>query len=393
MENDFKPDTDEGVHDLIRWASAESEPIEIVGHGSKRGIGKPTQTARTLDLSRLTGVTLFEPEELVLSAKAGTPLTELHHLLAEHNQEFQFEPADLGPLLGLEAGDGTLGGLVSTNFAGPRRLKSGSVRDHILGLTAVSGRGEVFKTGGRVVKNVTGYDLAKGLTGAWGTLAVITDITMKVLPKAETEQTLVLTGLSGEDATEAMALAMGSSAEVSAAAYLPDPLLDAPAAVLLRLEGVEPSVRSRLETLHTVLQAFGEREELDADQSKSIWQDVRDVRYFVGRDTPVWRVSCTPTSGTAFAEAVANKADVHWYADWQGGLIWLECRDGEAHDTLIRRVLAAHGGGHATLVRAKSEIRRQLPVFQPLEPALAALSERYRSNFDPRGILNPGRLS
>ena len=207
------PQTDAEVLDAVRWAAAEEVPLEVVGQGSKRVLGHPMQTAHTLDMSAMSGVTLFEPEELVLSARAGTPLSEIEALLDEHDQEMQFEPADLCSLLGELPGQGTLGGLVSTNICGPRRLKSGSVRDHILGISAVSGRGEAFKSGGRVVKNVTGYDLSKGVTGAYGTLAVLTDIIIKVLPKAETEQTLVLEGLSDAKAIDAMARAMGSSAE------------------------------------------------------------------------------------------------------------------------------------------------------------------------------------
>ncbi|NRB32910.1 MAG: FAD-binding protein, partial [Rhizobiaceae bacterium] len=220
-EADLHPKSDQDVLQAVQWAAAEQVPLEVIGQGSRRGLGVPTQTAHTLDMSGLSGVTLFEPEELVLSAKAGTPLSEIVELLDQHNQEMQFEPMDMGPLLGLAPDKGTLGGLVSTNFCGPRRLKAGSVRDHILGISAVSGRGETFKSGGRVVKNVTGYDLSKGVTGAYGTLAVLTDIIIKVLPKAETEQTLVLNGLSDEQASEVMAKAMGSSAEVSGAAHLP----------------------------------------------------------------------------------------------------------------------------------------------------------------------------
>ncbi len=218
---EFLPNSAEEVLETIQWAVSEESPLEILGHGSKRGIGQPLQSEHTLDLSRLAGITLYEPEELVLSAKAGTPVAEIEAALREHNQELAFEPMDYGPLLGGEAGRGTLGGLLAANLSGPRRLKAGAARDHVPGVHAVSGRGEGFKSGGRVVKNVTGYDLSKGLAGSWGTLAVATDITMKVLPAAETETTLCIAGLEDAVATEAMATAMGSSAEVSGAAHLP----------------------------------------------------------------------------------------------------------------------------------------------------------------------------
>ena len=222
MDAALSPASPEEVLAAVRWALAGCSPLEVVGHGSKRGIGRPVEAAATLDLSRLTGVTLYEPEELVLSARAGTPLAEVEALLAEHGQELAFEPMDFGPLSGGVAGRGTIGGVLAANVSGPRRLKAGAARDHVLGIAAVSGRGEAFKSGGRVVKNVTGYDLSKGLAGSWGTLAVVTDVTFKVLPKAETEATLVLPGLSDLQAAAAMALALGSSAEVSGAAHLPE---------------------------------------------------------------------------------------------------------------------------------------------------------------------------
>ena len=222
----FTPSTSAEVLSAVQWALSENAPLEILGAGTKRGIGRPVQAAHTLDLSHLTGVTLYEPEELVLTAKAGTPLAEIEKMLAERNQQFAFEPIDYGPLLGQAPGRATIGGVLAANLSGPRRLKAGAARDHILGIQAVSGRGEAFKSGGRVVKNVTGYDLSKLMAGSWGTLAVVTDLTFKVLPAAETETTLALRGLADEDAVEAMALAMGSSAEVSGAAHLPQGVAD-----------------------------------------------------------------------------------------------------------------------------------------------------------------------
>ena len=392
MSADLFPKRDSEVLAAVRWAAGEEIPLEIIGQGSKRALGRPTQTAHTLDLSGLTGVTLFEPEELVLSAKAGTPLAGLEKLLDEHNQEFQFEAADLGPLLGQPAGQGTLGGLVNTNICGPRRLKAGSVRDHILGVKGVSGRGEEFKSGGRVVKNVTGYDLSKGVTGSYGTLAVLTDIIMKVLPKAETEQTLVLQGLSDAQAAEAMAIAMGSNAEVSGAAHLPADIDGKKAQTLLRLEGFAPSVEYRIANLGKMLKQFGSRTKLDELTSRSQWRSIRDCLPFAGGDTPVWRISCTPSDGHKIVAALKAECSARAFYDWQGGLIWLECEDGNAHAVEIRQALAQNGGGHATLIRADAAMRLNVNVFQPQAAPLAALSKRYKENFDPKGVLNPGRM-
>ncbi|MFD0916161.1 FAD-binding protein [Pseudahrensia aquimaris] len=390
---DLHPKTADDVLAAVKWAAGEETPIEIIGQGTKRALGKPTQTAHTLDLSALTGVTLFEPEELVLSARAGTPLAEIDKLLDDANQEFQFEPVDLGPLLGQKPGQGTLGGLVNTNFAGPRRLKSGSARDHILGISAVSGRGEVFKSGGRVVKNVTGYDLSKGVTGAWGTLAVLTDITMKVLPRAETEKTLVLEGLDDAKAAAAMALAMGSNAEVSGAAHLPAGVDGDKAATCFRLEGFKPSVEYRIANLSKLLSDFGKHEQITEAGSRKRWAALRDCLPFADDQTStVWRISCTPTEGHRIVADLKSGIDCSAFYDWQGGLIWLNVIGGDAQAEAVRLAVSRNGGGHATLIRADAATRQSVDVFEPQPKALAALSKRYRENFDPHGILNPGRM-
>src|SRR5450759_2980748 len=222
MTDILKPRDAKEVEDAVRWALGDDKALEVAGPGTTRSLGRPSPNDLTLDLSGLSGVTLYDPDELVLSAKAGTPLAEIETLLDANNQQLAFEPMDYGPLLGGSAGQGTLGGAIATNLSGPRRIKAGAARDHFLGVTAVSGRAETFKSGGRVVKNVTGYDMCKLLAGSWGTLAAMTDITVKVLPKAETEATVIVEGLDDARACAAMAAAMGSSCDVSGAAHLPD---------------------------------------------------------------------------------------------------------------------------------------------------------------------------
>src|SRR3974377_1731331 len=221
MSEPLRPRDSKQVEDAISWALAQGKALELIGHSSKRAIGRAAQGTATLDLSGLTGVTLYEPEELVLSAKAGTPLIEIEALLADKGQELAFEPMDYGPLLGRASGQGTLGGVVAANLSGPRRIKAGAARDHFLGVTAVTGRGEIIKSGGRVVKNVTGYDLCKLLAGSWGTLAAMTEINVNALPKAETVATVIVGGLDDARAAQAMAAAMGSACGVSGAAHLP----------------------------------------------------------------------------------------------------------------------------------------------------------------------------
>lgn len=399
----FTPTTAAEVLDAVRWAAGEEQPLEIVGRGTKRGIGRPAQTEHAVDLSGLTGVTLYEPEELVLSARAGTPLAEIEALLAERGQEFAFEPMDYAPLFtGKTSSDGksgTVGGALAANLSGPRRLKAGAARDHILGVYAVSGRGEAFKAGGRVVKNVTGYDLSKAMAGSWGTLAVVTDLTFKVLPRAETETTVALRRLDDEKAAAAMAAALASSAEVSGAAHLPElvaarvagGMLGSDPATLLRVDGFGPSVAYRVAMLSDLF--GGHVETIDAERSRALWAGIRDVApYADGTDRPVWRISLAPSEGWKLVAALRMQAAVDAFYDWQGGLVWLRLEDDPEAD-LVRRLVRGLGGGHATLVRAAAPIRAAVPVFEPQPGALGALSARVKSEFDPKGILNPGRMA
>jgi glycolate oxidase FAD binding subunit len=397
----FTPSTPDEVLAAVRWAVAEEAPLEIVGHGSKRGIGKPLQAEHTLDLSKLAGVTLYEPEELVLSARAGTPMAEIQKLLADNGQEFAFEPIDYGPLLGGKPGRGTIGGALAANLAGPRRIKAGASRDHVLGIHAVSGRGEAYKSGGRVVKNVTGYDLSKGLAGSWGTLAVATDVTFKVLPAAETETTLAVRDLDDERMATALAVAMGSSCEVSGAAHLPEGVaekviagaLGGQPATLLRVEGFGPSVAYRVGKLKDLLKGASTIDEIAADQSRTLWGDIRDCMPFAdGTQKPVWRVSIAPSEGWKLALALRMEAPASAFFDWQGGLVWLRMEGDDPEADLIRRLVQKCGGGHATLIRAPLAWRNSVAVFEPQPAALAALSGRLKAEFDPKGILNPGRM-
>lgn len=398
----FRPQEESQVLDAVKWAVSERAPLEILGHGSKQSVGRPMQVAHSIDLSELSGVTLYEPEELVLTAKAGTPLADIETLLEENNQELQFEPMDYRALLGcLQAGRGTIGGVLATNLSGPRRLKSGAARDHVLGIRAVTGRGDLIKSGGRVVKNVTGYDLPRGLSGSWGTLAVFTEVTFKVLPRAETQATLTISGLNDAQAADLMAAAMGSSAEVSSAAHLPESVrsrfiagaLPEGASTVMRLEGFAPSVDYRIEKLTQMFAGAGASSRLDPEMSQTLWREIRDVAPFCdGGERPVWRVSVAPSAGHKLVAALRLQVGVDAYYDWQGGLVWLRM-EADAEAQMIRQTIAALGGGHATLVRADRPTRDSVGVFQPQVEPLAALIQRLKLQFDPEMILNPGRMS
>lgn len=416
MADMLKPADATQMLDAIRWAVSEEAPLELVGRGTKRALGRPFQATHTLDLSALSGIASYEPEELVLTAASGTPLAEIEAALDERRQQLAFEPADWGALLGGGAGGQSLGGVVACNLSGPRRVKAGAARDHFLGFSGVSGRGEAFKAGGRVVKNVTGYDLCKLLAGSHGTLAAMTEVTLKVLPAPERTSTLVLRGLDDEGGVAALCRALGSPHEVSGAAHLPaaSAALSGVAEVagsgragdavtLLRVEGFGPSVEYRCKRLADELGGLAPVSRLDLDASLALWREIRDAALLPGPASRlVWRVSVAPTDGPRLAAllAASGLAADRFY-DWGGGLVWLaldqpaldQPADGAdgAGGAVIRKAVAGLGG-HATLIRAPETLRASVDVFHPQPGPLAALSQRVKLGFDPKRILNPGRM-
>ena len=401
MVEQIRPNTTEELKDVIAWAAAEDAPLEISGAGSKRGLGRPVDAKTRVALEGLAGISLYEPAELVMSARAGTPLAEIEARLAENHQQLAFEPPDYGSLLGGEPGQGTIGGVFACNLAGPRRIKAGAARDHFLGVQAVTGRGDLIKSGGRVVKNVTGYDLCKLFAGSFGTLGAMTEVTFKVLPAAEHECTLLLRPWTREAGFAALRKAMSSTGDVGGAAFLPAAAAGrstitgvagaAADLAALRLEGPAPSVRERAAGMQALLAGDGDIEELAPAPSATLWREIRDVA-LLPPVPPLWRISVPPTAGAPLVEELERHLGVAWLADWAGGLLWLAVDD--ATDGGAAQIRAALGGssGHATLVRASAELRRAVPVFQPQEPALARLSARVKDSFDPKRILNRGRM-
>jgi glycolate oxidase FAD binding subunit len=403
-----RPETTEQVADVVRTAIVGGRPLELTGGGSKRAFGRPCECDMRLDLSALSGIVLYEPEELVLTAKPGTPLAEIESVLAERRQHLAFEPIDLGRLLD-DDGDGsgsnvrgTLGGAVACNLAGPRRIKAGAARDHVLGFQAVSGRGEPFKAGGRVVKNVTGFDLSKLIAGSFGTLAAMTELTVRALPAPEETRTVVVLGLDDAAGVRAMTTALSSPFDVAGAAHLPAEIAcgssvgtiasTGAAATLLRLEGTAPSVSFRAAELARLLRASAALMTLDMPESIAIWREVRDADYFkLHPDRQIWRLSVPPASGAEVVERIRDALVGHAFYDWGGGLIWLAlAHSPDASEPMVRG--AVRLGGHATLIRAAAEVRGRVPVFQPQPPALAALTHRVKQGFDPGRVLNPGRM-
>ncbi|MDE5464220.1 FAD-binding protein [Bradyrhizobium sp. CSS354] len=396
------------VEEVVRAAIANEQPLEIIGHGSKRGIGHAMATNAVLDVSALNAITAYEPNELIVTLQAGAPLADVLSLIDAKNQQFAFEPMNTAPLLGTPV-SATIGGMIAAGLAGPRRIKAGGARDHLLGAHAVSGFGDSFKTGGKVVKNVTGYDLCKLLAGSWGTLSVMTEVTLKVMPKPEAERTLSLRGLDDAAANKAMTAALGSPFDVSGAAHLPksafrtrieglgDIAGQGEALTVLRLEGITASAAHRAGSLRELLAPFGTATLVEDTVSAALWTTIRDVLPFAAAGVlgpwPVWRIVCPPASGAALGTLLARETGGELIYDWGGGLIWAALPPTpDAHAPAVReRVNAA--GGHATLIRAAEDIRRAIDVFHPQAPGLAALSERVRASFDPTTILNRGRLT
>ncbi len=404
MADNLTPHDTAEVERAVQWALAEGKTFELVSRGTKRAIGRPAQWDATLDLSGLSGVLLYEPEELVLSVKAATPLAEIEALLSASQQQLAFEPMDYGPILGAPPDAGTIGGAIAANLSGPRRIKAGAARDHFLGVTAVSGRGATFKSGGRVVKNVTGYDLCKLLAGSWGTLAAMTEVTVKTLPRAETEESVLVFGLDDGSACRAMTAAMGSFADVSGAAHLPAAVARRmpqaaggnAAATAFRLEGVAPSVAQRKSLLQALLSPLGSLDVLGESDSHALWRAIRDATPFAadgpagGRD--LWRISALPARAADAGRVLAERVGAALLYDWAGGLIWAALpASADAGEPLVREAAVA-AGGHATLIRAPAAVRAVVAVFAPEPAPLAALTRRVRESFDPHGVLNAGRM-
>ncbi|MGI9433780.1 MAG: glycolate oxidase subunit GlcE [Geminicoccaceae bacterium] len=392
------PKNEDELQAAIEQACADGDPLEIIGAGSKRSLGRPVDADNQLDLTNLKGVIDYEPAELVLTARPGTPLLEIEALLADADQAFAFEPADYSELFGSDHG-GTLGGMIACNLSGPRRIKAGAARDHLLGFRGVTGHGQSFKSGGKVVKNVTGYDLSKLVTGSMGTLAALSEVSVKTLPKPEITRTLMLRDLDDHQALAALTHGMTSAHEVSGAAHLPAGVparlgLGNAALTALRLQGPGPSVDARFASLAGELRCD---DKLESKSSSTLWQGIRDAAPLIGAsDQAVWRLSVPPNAGPDVVARLRSSLDMKYFYDWAGGLIWLSVADrGDASAGVIRGAIAgveARGGGHATLIRAPEAVRAEVPVFHPQPAPLAALTKRVKDSFDPKRVLNPGRM-
>jgi glycolate oxidase FAD binding subunit len=392
------PPQESAIAAAVADAVQAAEPVLVCGNGTKLGMLRPVQAARSISTRDYTGITLYAPRELVITARAGTPVADLEATLADQGQRLISEPPDLSALLHSPDRPQTVGGIVATNLSGPRRVASGATRDHVLGLRAVTGWGQVIHSGGRVLKNVTGLDLCKLLSGSHGTLGIITEVTLKVLPLPEATGTLVLPGLDPTAGVAALAAGLGSPFSVSAAAWLPREAavrvrelaaFDRSVA-LLRMEDFARSVAYRTEKLRGAL-AFSQAEILDDPASRSVWRAVRDAVPLIAKaDDAVWRVSVRPSAGPEVLDAAVH-VGLRGYLDWGGGLVWLA---GPAETAAHNAVEAAAHVAQGTwmLLRAPDALRAAVHVVPPEPPPLAVIARRVKAALDPRGVLNPGRI-
>lgn len=370
--------------DEVVDALRDEAPLRIQGAGTKRALWDCEGISRRLDVSALRGVTRYQPEELVLSVRAGTPVAEVQALLGAREQRLAFDPPDYAAVLGSVQGTTTIGGVISSGFAGPLRLSAGNVRDHLLGFEAVSGRGERFKAGGRVIKNVTGYDLPKLLCGAWGTLAVLTEITLRVLPRPEHEATLVIEGLSDVAAVRWMTQALNAPLEVASAAHESSGECSR---TWIRLEGFRSSVAERIAQLTRMIGAAASLQLIEGSASEQLWQRVRDLHAWAQDERVIWRLSLPANRSADVVAAIAQQAPHEALYDWAGGLVWLAMDSRTEPSAALVRGEVARAGGHAWLFRAPEAMRRTVPTAPPQPAVIESLSRRIKQGFDPRGRL------
>lgn len=390
----MRPDSEEGVIACVAQALKAGTPLSISAGGTRGVITRPVQAAADLSLSALTGITLYEPAEMVIGAWAGTPLADIEAALAARNQILSFEPADYRAVLGT-SGQPSIGGVVAGNISGPRRILAGAARDNLIGVRFVNGRGEIVKTGGRVMKNVTGLDLVKLQAGAWGTLGVLTEVIFKVTPRPPEGRTLVVEGLDDRAGVDLLGRAMGTPFEVNGAAHLPADSVNK-ARTLMRLEGFADQLDYRLPALAAALGVAGAT--LSGADHEALWKAVRDVTALSrdlasGQDEALWRISCPAMAGPTIVAAVAAGRAARAIYDWSGGLVWLQTGlEQDAGAQVIRAACAPHTGAHATLFRAPASIKSNVPVFNPLAPAHMALTRSIKASLDPHGLFNPGAM-
>ena len=405
MAEQFFPETEAQLLDFVNWALAEKKTLDIQGRGGKSGFGFESRADCGLSLQRFSGILEYEPTELVMKARAGTPLAEIHQALAANRQQLAFEPPQLSRLYSDKDQPGTIGGVFMGNLSGPRRFTAGAARDHILGINAINGRGESYKAGGKVIKNVTGYDVSKLLAGSWGTLSLVTELTFKVLPRAQTSASLGLWGQTPDQAFQCFRLLAGSPYQISGLAFVPErvvPKLNLDKELghrnnltVVRLEGPASSVKERIQHIKAMLGSGGLQVMYEEEASSAVWQALRDVAAFWDdRQTPaVMKLSIPPAAMLDLIRVIEQISGCDWYADAGGAWIWVGICHGMPEDRIntLRREIASITGS-AVLYRASESVKRNTGIFSGRSAALTTLTRRIKQGFDPGNIFNPGRL-
>ncbi len=395
MNDIYSPVSEKEVSDFIYESHQENSPIEIVGQNSKK-IGRIIQCSKTLCLEKINGIIEYYPEELYIKVKVGTSLEEIENALEDKNQTFGFEPIDLGYLYYGKSYSGTIGGMVACNLSGPRRFEVGSLRDHLLGFKAINGAGEQIKSGGTVVKNVTGYDLSKLVSGSYGTLCALTEVTLKVLPNYEYQETFCIYGSNYNEAINFFLKAMDTSLEISGACYYPDnntsffrlnDIKQNSSILSLRVEGPKNSVQERIQQLKKI---FAEKDfsVLDIFQSKAFWSLSKNLEAFKNSSEIVCKISLPITKTSEFLDKFSN--DIKYFIDWAGGLIWISARDNEIISKM--RIFTVKNNGHLTIYKAEANFRRTEEFLTYGDTNLKVLSSKIKKSFDPNLILNPGKM-
>ena len=396
----LKPEGEEAIAEAIKHCYKKNIPLEISGLGSKKNIGKNFQSQKTLDLSNYSGIIKYEPEELYIKVKSGTSIKEIKEELDKKNQQLAFEPNDFGFLFEGKSNEGTIGGVLSSNFAGPRRFKVGSARDHILGFKGVNGKGEIIKSGGTVVKNVTGYDLSKIITGSFGTLSVFTEISVKVLPKADLAKTLVIENPHLKKGLDYLNVALGSSTDPSGGVFYPEyfrnqftfnDLTTEGPITAIRIEGSKLSVDERINQLLEELNVSSkEISILDSTQSNIFWENTRSLKVFTGLKSNLLRV-IVPASEVFDLINKLKPYNIKYFVDWGGNLVWLQLDEINWNSIKEIRSLVKNLGGYLTIIKAEASLKASIDIFT-IDEVKYRISEKIKKSFDPKRILNPGKM-
>ena len=399
-QNIFNPSSREEIAEIIRNCYKKNIPLEINGSKSKNKIGRNFQAEKTLDLTSYSGIIDYKPEELYIKVKAGTPINSIIEELDKHDQQLAFEPVDFGFLFNGKSNNGTIGGVISCNFAGPRRFKVGSARDHLLGFQGINGKGEIIKSGGTVVKNVTGYDLCKLISGSFGTLSVLTELSIKVLPKPQSSKTLIINNPHIKKAIEYLGTALSSSSDPSGGVFYPEQfdqsftfndLTHKGALTAIRIEGPSNSVDHRIKNLSAELGLLeNEYSILESVQTKIFWNKTKNLEIFSNSKKNLLRI-VVPISETLSVLQKMKPYEINYFLDWGGSLIWVELE--KINLKILREIkdIMQQHSGYFTIIKVEDDLKASADIFT-IDPIKYKISEKIKKSFDPKRIFNPGKM-